>query len=28
VVAMWPDPREQRQLARRSLEIDARPVAV
>jgi cytochrome c biogenesis factor len=27
VVAMWPDAREQRQLARRSLEIDARPVA-
>jgi len=26
-VAMWPDAREQRQLARRSLEIDARPVA-
>jgi cytochrome c-type biogenesis protein CcmF len=27
VVAMWPDAREQRRLARRSLEIDARPVA-
>jgi cytochrome c-type biogenesis protein CcmF len=28
VVAMWPDAREQRQLARRSLEVDARrPVA-
>jgi cytochrome c-type biogenesis protein CcmF len=26
VVAMWPDAREQRQLARRSREIDARPV--
>jgi cytochrome c biogenesis factor len=27
VVAVWPDAREQRQLARRSLEIVARPVA-
>jgi cytochrome c-type biogenesis protein CcmF len=27
VVAMWPDAHEQRQLARRSLEIDPRPVA-
>jgi cytochrome c-type biogenesis protein CcmF len=27
VVAMWPDAREKRQLARRALEIDARPVA-
>ena len=26
VVAMWPDAREQRQLARRSLELDALPV--
>jgi hypothetical protein len=26
VVVMWPDAREQRQLARRSLEIDPRPV--
>jgi cytochrome c-type biogenesis protein CcmF len=26
VVTMWPDAREQRQLARRSLELDARPV--
>jgi cytochrome c-type biogenesis protein CcmF len=26
LVAMWPDAREQRQLARRSREIDARPV--
>jgi hypothetical protein len=28
IVAMWPDAREQRQLARRSLEIEARPVSV
>jgi cytochrome c biogenesis factor len=27
VVAMWPDAREQRRLARRSLEIDPHPVA-
>jgi cytochrome c biogenesis factor len=25
-IAMWPDARERRQLARRSREVDARPV--